>query len=49
MQFKQMATIALSPIGAIDYIGDGTILTRVMFCSVVAGIFFLCFFLPEKA
>jgi hypothetical protein len=36
-QSKQMATIALSAIGAIDYLGDGTILTGVMFCSVVAG------------
>jgi hypothetical protein len=37
MQSKQMAMIALSPIVAIDYLGDGTILTRVMFCSVVVG------------
>jgi hypothetical protein len=37
MQSKQMTMIALSTIGAIDYLGDGTTLTRVMFCSVVAG------------
>ncbi len=37
MQTKQMASIALCVIGAIDYLGDGTILTRVMLHSVVAG------------
>jgi hypothetical protein len=36
-QSKQTATIALSRIGAIDYLGDKTISTHVMFCSVVAG------------
>jgi hypothetical protein len=37
MQSKQMALIALGTIGAIDYLGDGTILACVMFCSKVAG------------
>jgi hypothetical protein len=45
-----MATIALSRIGAIDYLGDRTILTRVMFCSMVAGKKNIDFFFPpEKA
>jgi hypothetical protein len=44
-----MATIALSAIGAIDYLGDRTILTRVMFCSVVAGKKILMFFPARKS
>jgi hypothetical protein len=45
---NKMATITLSAIGAIDYLGDGTILKRVMFCSVVAGKKYCCFFSCQK-
>jgi hypothetical protein len=32
-----MATMALNVIGAIDYLGNRTILMLVMFCSMVVG------------
>jgi hypothetical protein len=37
MHSKQMASIALRTIGAIDYLDDGTILTLVMLHSMVDG------------
>jgi hypothetical protein len=43
-----MASIALHAIGFIDYLSYGTIFTRAMFCSVVAGQNKLFFSLPKS-
>ncbi len=48
-QSKRIATIALSAIGAVDYLDGGTILMRVMFCSMVAVKKILMFFPARKS